>query len=330
MAAQGVTRHFDGLADSISPQDRVRITILRKIDRGNCKAIFDRRTNAQALHKASLRWLEAMQNIPNSIQFDVGMEGNTLLLRRPPILPPISLVSVTHKMFANGGQRRIPVAGLPASEALAIFLYEGAVDSRAERALGLIVNRNQSLLSGLTLAEACGGDAVKKFDGKFDLRRDALRAVAWIGSLLFILDQRRERYMTNAAFKLGQLLAAADAIHIGYCADLRGGAVPPTLLGNSVFAIAGRDPIRALDILQGRWKPYGAWAEQEDRISKKAGELEGGKDEARASQMRRGCLQARLAAPLCSDLQAGLLDEPPDEQFRAKLLLGYVAGLGRE
>ena len=44
--------------------------------------------------------------------------------------------------------------------------------------------------------------------------------------------------MQGTAFKLGQLLAAADIVHAGYCADVRGGAVPPALLGNQVFAMA--------------------------------------------------------------------------------------------
>jgi hypothetical protein len=182
----------------------------------------------------------------------------------------------------------------------------------------------------LAHAKARGGEGLKKFDPKFDLRKDALRSIAWIGTLLHILERPKEIYMSDTAFRLGQLLSAADAVHIGYCADLRSGDVPPTLLGNAVFAIAGRDPVRALDVLQGRWKPYGAWARRGDQVTKKATEkLKKNKDDQLAWDMLRGLSQARLAGPLCAELQTALGETPVDNRFRAELLLGYVAGLER-
>jgi len=52
--------------------------------------------------------------------------------------------------------------------------------------------------------------------------------------------------------------------------DLRGGDVPPTLIGNSVLAIAGADPMRALSVLQTRLKPYLGWAKRADFVFEKA------------------------------------------------------------
>jgi hypothetical protein len=136
--------------------------------------------------------------------------------------------------------------------------------------------------------------------------------------------------MEDTGFKLGQLLAAADAVHIGYCADLRGGDVPPALLGNSVFATAGHHPLRALEVLQTRWKPYGAWARRGDQVREKAKRLQGTKDEHLGRYMRRGLSQAWRAGELCAELEKRLSDILVDERFRAELLLGYVAGLQPE
>ncbi|MBV8141060.1 MAG: hypothetical protein JOZ60_03345 [Verrucomicrobia bacterium] len=80
--------------------------------------------------------------------------------------------------------------------------------------------------------------------------------------MLLKLGRRLEKYVQDTAFKLGQLLAVADTVHVGYCMDMRNGSVPPTLLGNSVFTMAQKDPARALALLSRRWKPYGAWAQQ--------------------------------------------------------------------
>jgi hypothetical protein len=270
-----------------------------------------------------------MQNTPESISFLVSTKSG-VVVRRPPALPPLSLISVSRTLFANGGRRRVDVIGLQASEALSLFLDDTGLAARGHRVLTTLITRHQGLIAGLAHAKARGREGLKRFDPKLDLRRDALRSLAWIGALLHILRRPKEIYMSGTAFRLGQLLSAADAVHIGYCADLRGGDVPPTLLGNAVFAIAGRDPIRALDVLQGRWKPYGAWARRADHVNRKAEEkLQKNKADQLAWNMRRGLSQARLAGPLCAELQAALRDTPLDNRFRAELLLGYVAGLER-
>ncbi len=98
--------------------------------------------------------------------------------------------------------------------------------------------------------------------------------------------------MFDAAFRLGQLLAAADVVHIGYCMDVRGGNVPPTLIGNAVFGLAGANPMRALSMLQGRWKPYDAWAK---RFLRRRSEAQTKGDEA-GWAIRNGRSQARRIA----------------------------------
>jgi hypothetical protein len=137
--------------------------------------------------------------------------------------------------------------------------------------------------------------------------------------------------MHDAGFKLGQLLSAADAVHMGYCADVRNGALPPTLVGNSVFAAAGRTPYRALEVLQTRWKPYEAW------VTRAARSIQGKpeKGDTRGWAILRAASQRHHAKRLCEELQPALAEmrtegRPPDETFRAELLLGYLAGIKSE
>jgi len=328
-AAHGVLQQLDGIVTSSSLQNEVHLLVLRTIDPANRKALYDRRSTVGAVHAAARRWDVAMQNTPSTISFLVGTDKGTAI-RRPPILPPLSLTPVSRRLFVNGGRRRVEVIGLPANEALSLFLDEVGLAMRSLRALATLIKRHQPLIAGLAHAKSRGREGLKGFDPKMDLRRDALRSIAWLGTLLYFLGRAKENYMSDTAFKLGQLLSAADAVHIGYCADLRGGDVPPTLLGNAVFGIAGRDPIRALDVLQGRWKPYGAWARRSDHVTKEATErLRKNGNDPLAWNMRRGLSQARLAGQLCAGLRASLQDIHVDDQFRAELLLGYVAGVER-
>ena len=99
----------------------------------------------------------------------------------------------------------------------------------------LLIQRQETLLGGLAAARTKEIEYLKDFDPNADLRRDALRSVTWIGVLPHHLGHYsawksemsdRVPYTEDLAFRLGQFLAAADVIHVGYCADLRGGDVP--------------------------------------------------------------------------------------------------------
>jgi hypothetical protein len=145
--------------------------------------------------------------------------------------------------------------------------------------------------------------------------------------LLKTLRSSKESYMNDAAFKLGQLLAVADVIHIGYCADVRGGAVPPTLLGNAVLPMAQSNPAKALAVLSRRWKPYGSWARRVKHAQ--AESLKNSKkpdDQRRGWAMIHAASQARRWHELARDLHDHLTHKT-DDVFRAELLLGYIAGL---
>ena len=136
--------------------------------------------------------------------------------------------------------------------------------------------------------------------------------------------------MKDAAFKLGQLLAAADVVHAGYCADVRGGDLPPSLLGNQVFTMAQTAPAKALAMLCRRWRPYDGWAKKARRETARATALVESKKEderKRGWDIRKALRCAREMGPLADMLAAPLPDCAVDDVFRAQLLLGYLAGL---
>jgi hypothetical protein len=165
--------------------------------------------------------------------------------------------------------------------------------------------------------------------GKAYDRREALRTVALLGVTLHKLSREKETYMNDVAFRLGQLLAAADVVHAGYCADVRGGDLPPALLGNQVFTMAQVAPVKALAVLSRRWKPYDGWAKRVAREPKRADTLIGSKkkdEQQRGWDIRRALRHAREMRPLASELASALGDCCVNDVFRAELLLGYIAG----
>lgn len=338
-----VLRQTHGREPGAAPLDEVVILILRTVDPANRKAIYQRKTTSDEVWRAAIRWQQATANVPEWLELLMPVKGMAKAqFKKPSFVDPLSISRLSRTQFANGGQRRVPVIGVSAGDAFGLFLQEGDVERRARKLLRLVLQRHGSLLAGLAATRIKSFDDLKAFDPKADLRRDGLRSVAWIGALLHHLGRFSKRdatmtepvpYTVDLAFRLGQFLSAADYIHVGYCNDLRGGDVPPTLLGNSVLAIAGADPVRALAILQTRLKPYLAWSKRRAEVFKKAATLEnlGKEGKGRAIAIRMAMSHARNANDTAMELQLALAPyrskaKQMDDWFKAELLLGYMAG----
>ncbi|HBF34998.1 TPA: hypothetical protein DDW35_10605 [Candidatus Sumerlaeota bacterium] len=165
-----------------------------------------------------------------------------------------------------------------------------------------------------------GWDEVKKYD-----LQETLKSVTVLGSLLHKLRGKEDRYMENAAFKLGQLLAAADVVHLGYCEGVRGGQVPPSLLGNQIFNTALNNPEKAFGMLALRWAPYAAWVKEAGHNMAK--KTPGEKLSQKEWNIRKALRNAREAGKLTAELTGCFKECKADDAFRAELLLGYMAGI---
>ena len=95
-------------------------------------------------------------------------------------------------------------------------------------------------------------------------REIALRAVSTLGILLDAIGRRKEMYMSGTAFLVGRLLSLADTLHREYCKHVRGGDIPPQLIGNGLMPAAADNPKDAVDRLRERMMTYKAWADKGD------------------------------------------------------------------
>lgn len=353
--SRGIDRH--GYAADMA------VLVLRVVDPANRKAIYTRPLGSQEFFDAATRWAKAASNAPPGICHRVWIrkkDGTARLVLSGPLrVSPLSIIPLSRMQFVGDGSRRVPVRGVAFTEAFAFFLREGDFAGCARRMLTLLLSRHTVLLSTLTQMGRRGHDAqgqwyIDVFDPKHDLRGDALRSVSWIGVILHIMERPAEVYMNDVGFKLGQLLAAVDIVHIGYCVDEREGQIPMTLVGNSVFAIAGSDPCRAFAILQERWKPYGAWAVERpelthkierffasakpirdeakklkdiDKDAEREKRREAARIEAPAWAMRNALAQMDRITTLTGQLAGVIGHVAVTDAFKAELLFGYMAGL---
>jgi hypothetical protein len=312
----------------------VQLAVLRKVDPANRKVVYAGTASVSELYDAASGWVAGERNVPPWLSLLVLRKGERIPTRMtPPHLAPLGVISFSKSLFLRGGTERQEVTGLPASEALGLFLEAAAHGSpgrrRVARVLRMVLGRRAAVVWGTAHALRSGTELER------DFRYEALRTVSMLGVLLHKVGRTKEGYMSDAAFKLGQLLAAADAVHAGYCADVRGGAVPPSLLGNQVFAMAQTAPSKALATLCRRWKPYDGWAKKAAQERDQSGKLRADRlvesvkkeDQGRGWKIRMALRDAREVRAIADELGRSLPDCVVDDVFRAELLLGYIAGL---
>jgi hypothetical protein len=309
----------------------VHLAIFRKVDPANRKVVYAGAPTVSELYSAATDWIAGERNVPSWLTLPVLQVGDRKPRpMTPPHLAPLGLIRFSKQLFIRGGTERQEIVGIPAALALGLYLdtlarRDDSAVRRDQRVLRIILTRRAILLYGTAHALRRGFDFAKEFD-----RREALRTVTALGILLQKLGRTKEDYMNEAAFKLGQLLAAADVVHVGYCADVRGGDVPTSLLGNQVFAMAQAAPAKALAVLCRRWKPYEGWSKKAAREPERADTLVASKkpdEQHRGWDIRKALRHAREMRPLADQLAQSLSKCVVNDTFRAELLLGYVAGL---
>ncbi len=320
----------------------VRVAVFRKVDLGNRKVVHSATLTVASFNQAAKNWAMGERNVPPWLTLPILKKGESKLRPMPPPhVAPLGLIGFSRSLYIRGGTERQDASGLPAAEALVLFLdpsEQGRV--RVKRILRLVLTRRAALLAGVGHLQHMPGswkgraEIMKKFD-----RHETLRTVTLLGVLLDRLGRTKESYMNEAAFKLGQLLAAADVVHAGYCADVRGGDIPPSLVGNQVFSMAQTAPAKALATLCRRWKPYDGWAKKTARepsrvdsmvASKEKDERKRKIEQQRGWDIKKAVRHAREMAPIAAELASALADCRPNDSFLAELLLGYIAGLPKK
>jgi hypothetical protein len=312
-------------------QTPVQVAVFRKVDPANRKVVYAGAPSVEALRDAASVWAAGERNVPPWFSLPVPRNGaRKPVPMAPPHVAPLRVPAFTKQLFNRRGTRRQEAVGLPATVALELFLSPSGAESsharhRVGRVLQMTLRRRASLVVGTGHALRREFEDFKKCD-----RLEALRTVTILALLLHKLGRPKEAYMSDTGFKLGQLLAAADVLHTGYCADVRGGDLPPSLLGNQVFSMAQGAPAKALATLSRRWKPYAGWATKTGREVGRADKLIASNnpgDRQRGWAIKTALRHAREMKGLADELGTLLPGCDITDMFRAELLLGYIAGL---
>ncbi len=329
---RAVTEAVKGHQLANKAEARLRLLVIRKVDTANKKIVYSGSEPVQNFLASSDRWVQSFETVPPIRLAVPAGKGNPANLQKPFVLSPANFIVLSKERFKDGGSEKDEVPGGRFFDVLQLLLGEDRNRKvAARRWLEMLLPRRRQLLIGIAQAKRRSFDDYKNFDAW-----GALSTVSAFHLLLTNLGRTGEIYMKESAYKLGQLLAAADELHCGYCFDVRKGALPSQLMGNALVAMAERNPLQALNVLCRKWPVYQAWAKKSNfRVDEKfvaSSEKLSKKDHAekrRQWSIANGIAAAFKAGPLCTELK-GILPNKTDQQFRAELILGYIAGLKSE
>jgi hypothetical protein len=301
--------------------DYLRLFVLSTIDKGRKQVLFDARYSVERIYAAQERWLRGSVNAPEINTLLLQGKGKKPLRAKHHVPSPGAVATSFRQQWIRAGERNQKVAGVNLGRVYALLLDDA---SHAKREAAWLLERYLPLKVDLVFGaakpavnEKTGAVYTYTAAGLSDAaRRDLLIAVATFGILLHALGRNKEDYMNERDFLLGQFLQFADRLHILYCEGVRGGQVPPQLIGNAQISMAMQSPRRAFDVLAMRMPVYLAYAKQVAH-GKHPEKTEAETECAKWIEGRIGEISQKLN-------ELGL-NESPGSTGKAELLLGYLA-----
>ncbi len=234
--------------------DFIQIFTIRKMDKARSKVIFTRKCSPEQLIKSAENWEAGCNNIP----------PNNLREKRTPF--PLQVARIINNVWKQNGEL---AQGKTAVERMKYYqgielLLDIMQESMVYNYLHILLANSSGLVNYLGNWIHSGSKCKDKADEKSlkKLKQEVALLLSILGLLLYKNDDRKEKYMENMAYLVGQILKVSDELHTLYCKVVRSGDVPPQLAGSALFVTAGETPYQALTQLSLRINPYITWAKQ--------------------------------------------------------------------
>lgn len=223
--------------------DNIQIFVLRKLDKARTKVIYTRCAAVDDIVRNSAEWQRASKNLP---EFSI----------RYPWTPfPLGVADILNRTWKQDGtQATDKIKPIPVYHGMELLF--GVSKPVLEKDLHFMIERcsNMALYARGILNSVIRYNAANAFIPKL---QDSL---VMIGMILYWLGSRKEDYMNEYPYLLGQILKVSDSLHELYCDKVRDGKIPPRLVGSSMYVAASGLPAQTLAQLANRMIPYITWA----------------------------------------------------------------------
>lgn len=288
----------------------IQFFVLRKLDKARTKVVYTHNVAPNEVIQRSNSWQEAAANLP---QYHFG---------RPWVPFPLRVAGIINRIWKQDGSvldkkyREVPAFH-------GVELFFGVTEQVLREDLRILVKNTKPL------AVYAGARLNRTHSQDLQMINNLQSVLVLLGMLLYWTNHRKEDYMNEYPYLLGQMLKAADYLHELYCVKVRGNNnqnAMPQLIGGSLYTSAADHPNQTLVQLLQRMKPYLNWARshQNERLEtiKKNGETADG-----PSAGYYLSVFSQIADKLLPVLE-------PNTRFsdteKAKLFLGYLASFPKK
>jgi len=288
------------IPDTDSNANRLRVFILKKIDKARTKVLYTRVTDPNELEAQSEAWTLGCRNIPES------------RFGEPSVLFPLRIADVLNRVWKQDGTTATDnFKPVPRYHGVELLLES---EEPVQRDLYMLVQ------AGVALAPYLGTHIHEKLGER--MWWNVKDMLSLMGLMLYRLGIRKEQYMNKFPYQYGQLLKVSDELHALYCNVVRNGDVPPQLAGSGLYQAAVDSPVRALRQLGQRMNPYITWA----KYYRTKNVPEVGKESWRAGWLLS--LYEKIANALYAEWVQGDTETEKkikfDDAEKAQLFIGYL------
>jgi len=340
--AAAVCEALRGIAHE-KPHSKLNLFLIREVSKGQAQVVLAESPTVKDVLETAERWQEAVRdNVPHVTMYlpEITRDEGTVSAvedARPLAPYPDQVVRLLSHQWVRDGSSPKDKRGRPQKasqeivgpglgEVIALMLrMDGRWESTARHMLDLLIRRVGPLLIGVFSAQHAYGPRQSQgkrepfFDYPRGSREAALQAVAVLGILLDAFGSRKEDYMKEAPYQVGQVLALADTLHKDYCIVVRKGQLPNSLIGTSLMRRALDSPAGALADLSERMMEYIRWAKVA-RVSQ-----DWPQDDQRRIAVNEARKKLRQYQPLAERLGTTDLPTECNDMMKAQLLLGFLA-----
>lgn len=250
-----------------NPLTRINLILLETLDPGRKQVVYENTLTAEQFRNNLLMWLEAAKNQSN---IAIRVRDKKKIVKYKPLCPgPNDICQLSKINYTRSGSSKpmkqsavslhdIYRLYMPPENSVShddVFLYD-IMRRVIEKTTQMLGDVGHQLILDYALPSTSESHTRAK---------RITVSISLISILLWRLGVRKENYMLEAPFNVGQFLQLSDMLHKEYCIQVRNSGnkkapLPTQLMGNEMLAIASENPVDGLNRLRDRMKIYLAWA----------------------------------------------------------------------
>jgi flagellar hook-basal body complex protein FliE len=245
---------------------KINLIILETLDPGRKQIVYENVFTAKQFRENLLIWNNASRNTPPiKIRIRKGKEtvNVKLICPGPSEICQLFKINYTH----SGAGKSMKQSDVSLHEIYRLYMANLQENRKQtlNRFFQLTVQKSRWLL-GNTAYQMITDYALPSTKQSQTQAKQVAMFAPLLSILLYLSNIRKENYMLDAPFNVGQFLKLSDMLHKEYCVQVRNSgnkqaSLPAQLMGNDMLSIASENPVEGLNRLRDRMRIYLAWAQ---------------------------------------------------------------------